>query len=468
MKRTILSIITLFCMLFFSVDVHAVYFEDDFEDQSFTTSQWSSIGDCWTFEDLSASDQVVRVDCDDGLIADNGANFNNAGLTIETDVILLEGHNAGVFFAFDGDSGYVAFIKGSDGTPGLYLEKFWDSGNYFIAEKPFAISNGVTYTIRLTIDSSESASIYLYNDSGALLESLLDIPLEQDFSHSGQVGVFTNHTAKFNNFQLDNVTGAGSSVAWWHIQKRSYENGNQYNRLGFAVIDTTTSQHVTTDVVSSVSLYENVTPGDGSSGDIITIPSHSFNNYKMIYGHYNTDNDNWFYDDDISEENYFRINYTSPALTTGTYRLEVTFNDGSPAYSGELTFNGLQTLPTVSSDTFYWHTDTAGNFIWGWKAPYEANMYASGETNTSIRCWLSMFNGDTYVGDIWVKVPTQVPMMYVPKSVMDLAATVSDNYKAGLQIRTNDNNNRYYTNQVTIDKPEKSKEKKKVVVIPLL
>jgi len=107
---------------------------------------------------------------------------------------------------------------------------------------------------------------------------------------------------------------AGSTLLWPSLQKRTYENGNSDNRLAFFVVDSdNNSLYKFTDTVASVSLYGNVTSGN-PDGDEITIPAHVFLYYSNIYGHYDAGIDEYVYDADFSQENYFSVNYTTPAL----------------------------------------------------------------------------------------------------------------------------------------------------------
>ena len=87
--------------------------------------------------------------------------------------------------------------------------------------------------------------------------------------------------------------------------------------------------------------------------------------------------------------------------------------------------------------------------------------------NMSIRCWLDIFNGDDYVGMVYVTVPALLGGMYVPGSVMAQARQKGDRFDLGLHIRTNDNSNRYYTNAIKLS-DLKSQRASKKVVIPLL
>ena len=80
---------------------------------------------------------------------------------------------------------------------------------------------------------------------------------------------------------------------------------------------------------------------------------------------------------------------------------------------------------------------------------------------------LIIFNGDDMSGNLYVTVPATLGGMYVPSSVMDLVWEKGDKFYVQLHLRTNDNNNRYYTNPVALSALKKERPVK-TVVIPLL
>ncbi len=257
-------------------------------------------------------------------------------------------------------------------------------------------------------------------------------------------------------------TFADSTVNWWHLQNRIYEDGRIRNRLGMGIVDSGTSQPVQSDVVSSIELYENVTTGN-PTGDAITLGGHFFVTYDAVYGNYDGVTDEYSYDPLVTES-YTGVNYNTPQLAAGvTYRMVVKFNDGSADFEATRTFNGLQALPEISSKNFYGYEDASGNVMWGWKAPYDTALYTGGATDTSVSAWVAMYNAGNWVGDISIKFPTQVSNMFIPQSVLSLFN--ADSASVGLNIRTNDNNNRWYSNEVGVDKLKK--EIKKVAVVPL-
>jgi hypothetical protein len=245
------------------------------------------------------------------------------------------------------------------------------------------------------------------------------------------------------------------SVPWWHLQKRTYENGNAFNRVAFAVTDSI-GNYVLTNVVKSVTLE--------GPGGAIALSALDFMTYQTLYGSLNHDPWQWYYDSDFQFENYYSVNFGG-TLQPGNYTLTVVdLNDGTIFYETKY-FNGVVELPQFSSDSFHGYEDDAGNLLWQWELPMDTNFWAFSNADISIRCWVSIFNGNNYVGDVSIRVPVTVGGMFVPSRVMDLARQKGDNFKVGLHVRTNANQNRYYTNSIPLRSLKKTL--KRVVVVPL-
>ena len=227
------------------------------------------------------------------------------------------------------------------------------------------------------------------------------------------------------------------TVNYWHVQKRTYEDGRSFNQLSFSVLDEFGSA-VPTDVVFSIALV--------GSGVPDPLPAHTFDYFESLYGHIDTTTGQWIYDTDFAPENYYAVNFSGD-LAAGDYTLAVIDSDGAamtidnPTY----TFNGVVELPTISYKSFRGYEDAAGNLTVQWDPPLDSGLW-SGSADMSIRCWLNIYLGDDYLGDIYVTVPAALGGMYVPSSVMDLARARGDSFRLALHLRTNDNNNRYYTN----------------------
>ena len=253
------------------------------------------------------------------------------------------------------------------------------------------------------------------------------------------------------------VFAGNYSVAWWHMQKRTYEDGRSFNRLGFGIIDEF-GAYVTNDVIKSVSLV-------GPSGAIALDP-HAFMTYEILSGRINTDTGQWEYETDFRAENYCRVNF-SGNLVEGDYTLEVIDEDDDTMSNSYAThyFNGVVALPEFTSKSFRGFEDVDGNFYWQWDTPVDTALWSS-SLDASIRCWLTIYNGNVYVGEVYISVPALLGGVYVPSRVMDLSRQKGDRITIGMHIRTNDNNNRFYTKDIALSALRKER-RKAAVVIPM-
>ena len=78
------------------------------------------------------------------------------------------------------------------------------------------------------------------------------------------------------------------SVTWWIIQKRNYEDGKAFNRLQFAVIDSS-GNYVTNNVVKTVAVL-------GPNGPItLQEGPPDFLYYETLNGSYDTNSKQWNY-----------------------------------------------------------------------------------------------------------------------------------------------------------------------------
>jgi hypothetical protein len=189
--------------------------------------------------------------------------------------------------------------------------------------------------------------------------------------------------------------------------------------------------------------------------------------YELLYGSIDTSSGQWNYDSDFVLDNYHWANFPED-LVEGNYTLAVVDSDGDtmPNENSTQYFHGVVELPEVSSKSFRGFEDVDGNLFWQWDPPADIALWSS-SLDVSIRCWVSIYDGDDYIGDIYVAVPATLGGMYVPSSVMDLARLKGDNFRIALHTRTNDNDNRFYTNSVALSALKKERPSK-TVVIPLL
>jgi hypothetical protein len=253
------------------------------------------------------------------------------------------------------------------------------------------------------------------------------------------------------------------TLDYWQLQKRTYENGTSNNRLGFMVLDEF-GDPVDTDVVGSIVLVGTGVPD--------SLPAHTFGGTsETLFGRLDTATGVWIYDSDFIAENYYAVNFSGD-LAAGFYGLTVIDEDGDPIANAQpsVYFNGVVALPEISSKSFRGFEDAAGNFLVQWDPPADTALWST-DLDVSIRCWLSIYDSadlTDLIAEVYVRIPAMVGGMYVPRSVMDLARTKGDYLQVGLHLRTNDNNNRYYTNVVPLNTLKMQRSGGGVVVVPLL
>ena len=234
------------------------------------------------------------------------------------------------------------------------------------------------------------------------------------------------------------IANATYHLSSFSVQNRTYEDGNQLNRLAFEVQDAN-NQYISTNVLGSVVL----TDPNGKNVNINT-PVRFATSYET----------NCYYDANTGEYIYQPFYFYSYYATefpeqfvTGTYHLVFTDLDGEISQK-DFVFNGIVDLPIIPSSSFMYYRDQDGNFIWQWQVP---NIDPNIGVSTSVRVWISIYGEQgEYIGGLYVKVPTQLGQLIVPKDVFDQALTMGKTFKLATQVRTDDNNNRAYSTEVTL------------------
>jgi hypothetical protein len=259
------------------------------------------------------------------------------------------------------------------------------------------------------------------------------------------------------------VFAGNYTVSWWQLNKRTYENGNSYYHLGFAVLDES-GDPVGTDVVDSVQL--------SGAGVPDPLPAHIFGgSSESLSGRLDTALGQWVYASEFENETYFAVKFSGD-LSPGFYELTVIDKDDDEMTNAQpsMYFDGVVELPEISSKSFRGGEDAAGNFLLQWDPPADMALW-SAHLDVSIRCWLSIYASadlTDLIAEVYVRIPAMVGGMYVPRSVMDLARAKGDYLRIGLHLRTNDNNNRYYTNEVPLNTLKMQRSGGGVVVVPLM
>ena len=241
-----------------------------------------------------------------------------------------------------------------------------------------------------------------------------------------------------------NVYAGPSGIDYVIIHHRTYENGDEPNLLFFGLVDEFGDP--AEYVVESIKLYN-------PEGVELSVPVLNSQNFSSLSGRYESDLGQWSYDQNfISEPTYFAI--IEGGLTPGTYNLSVVV-DGQ-RFDRSLDYNGMHELPIISSNTFQKHFDENGNLFLRWKAP----LYIESGLSTSVRVYFDIYDGTTYPDQdsmtfpdqyLFVKVPSQLESLFVPAEIMNILLSKGNKLNVYMHMRTNDNNNRSYSNEIVLD-----------------
>jgi len=235
-------------------------------------------------------------------------------------------------------------------------------------------------------------------------------------------------------------------ISFWYAQHRRYEDGRVLNpfivEFQHFFNKHVPAEYIVSDPEASITLYDD-------ADQVVPLINESLWTWNVAYGHYNGEGD-FYYPDEFDHEGYINAEIPGDLVPGTTYHLEVTGIDGE-TYEADYLFNDFVPLPFIRANTFV--TEFVGdNFIWQWTpaSPIPAD--------TSLRANIKLFNGETYIGDHWIKVPSDIDpsQLSIPGSL--LRPNSSNRLKLQIEIRTNDNNNRTYSNRISIPLEDDDKD----------
>lgn len=254
---------------------------------------------------------------------------------------------------------------------------------------------------------------------------------------------------------LTGLVMAFSSAAAWaytldygYVQYRIYEDGSQVNRLNFALLDSNGAYVSSGDVVTGTQLFYRT---DGTQEwELAATPEITFWGPEYpLSGQYNATDGSWVYGSQSTETGF--SSDLSIILKAGQYRLDVSTNDDQIIQSGPYEYHQLIQLPVVSSDSFQLIPDEQGNLVWTWQIPQALDTVNSAY-GISVRAHISIYQNELFTGDtVTVKVPASMGRIFIPSDVVQtIQARGGDSYRFRIQIRTNDNNNRSYSKNLSV------------------
>jgi hypothetical protein len=223
------------------------------------------------------------------------------------------------------------------------------------------------------------------------------------------------------------------------LQHRKYENGNDYNRISIGFKDGA-GKLVTDDVLVSAILK------DPTETEIAILElSHYHNN--ALNGNYDWKQSRWVYPGAFSDDAGY-LGKVAGSLQKGKYILEATDNN-QKQHTGQFYVNGIVKLPLISSKTIKPSFDKDGNLICQWAVPWAVGQ-KNPDWDTFTQAMIDIYEGDTFIASVYVRVPTYMGRLFVPTPVLNLIRAQGSSFKLNVNLRTNDQNNRVYSNSIPL------------------
>ncbi len=221
------------------------------------------------------------------------------------------------------------------------------------------------------------------------------------------------------------------------MSHHTHEDGQDYNRLYFTILDPNALYPVD-DTVMSIRLFA----PDSSE---FTLDTDDWLTTSILYGRYNTDNGLFEYDPQSVFESYYIARF-SGAMPTGEYHLEAVDTAGA-THHGYSAYEGPATLPVIPAGSFSFTIEPNGDLLWQWQAPTGIDPGLATET----RAILKVFDNGEEVEEIYVrKIPTDLGRVVIPSAIVDQMEALGDTFKCSLQLRTSNGQNRTVTDTVTL------------------
>ncbi len=251
-------------------------------------------------------------------------------------------------------------------------------------------------------------------------------------------GWFVNRSQYYVRYDVPALAPEQVEIGFMHVQRRKIEDGREFNRLGFSM-RLLYGGYPENNILTDVKLY------DPNNNEVVLF-NPGFQYYKTGYGRYDETTEEWLYPN-LFDENYYRYEIQTNDLVSGTYCLRVTDIYGA-IHEKYYPFNSQLDLPIISAGTFSWYSDESRNFVLKWAVPDLSGF--DPPPNTSVRAIIRIFNDQTFIGDFGMKVPTGLGYLPLPRDVLQMLQSFGNRLEFMVQLRTNDNNNRTYSNRIPL------------------
>ncbi len=229
----------------------------------------------------------------------------------------------------------------------------------------------------------------------------------------------------------------GPRISYVYVQHRLYEDGREFNRL-YAEIRDENGEYPIEDTLSGMTLF-------APDGTELTLSEIKFGTYNSINGRYDESTGQYNYDGTNFSFGSGHTAVIEAPLEQGIYHLAVTDNQAN-TFERYHRFMGQVELPIVSSGTFRPSVDSNGNFTLTWDAPQNLDL----TLDVSSRFIINVYDNDIYTGELYVSMPVDLGYIFIPANIVQALEAAGDRFDIRVQIRTNDNNNRTYSNALKL------------------
>lgn len=232
------------------------------------------------------------------------------------------------------------------------------------------------------------------------------------------------------------ATGSTPVISWFYLHHRTYQNGNEINRLGFGFKDSASGQDILEDKLESVVLYD-------PNGEEVTVAPLTLDPpYTEVDGQYNGSTGIWYCGEPFQTTSYWAN--LSEGLIVGTYQLSVVF-DGVPL-NATFNFTGVQELPIIPASSIKRELDSSGNLILTWAVTYELSQN-NPTLATSVKVGIDVNKNGKLVGYLGYTVPTHLGRLFIPKATVEFLKSFGGSQRIKIILMTNDRSSRTYSNQ---------------------
>jgi hypothetical protein len=229
---------------------------------------------------------------------------------------------------------------------------------------------------------------------------------------------------------------AAYRIGYFHVQSRIYEDGTKFNRFYMDFRDEN-NQLLAEDLLDSSSVVLT-----DPNGQRLPVQDLVFYIDRELDGKYDDAKGIWQYNPDfVPMPGYCAV--VPGVLVPGVYHLAVLYNGESLEQT--YTVNRIVDLPITPAAKINCKAQY-GNLICQWPVPMDLSR-TDPTLETSARVCIDVIKASKIVAYVYVTVPMHMGRLYLPASVVNTIRNENgDSYQIQIQLRTNDNNNRSYSN----------------------